>query len=734
MELERVIGDPEEIAALYKEHCRHPSVLKACVGPEVTSQYGGKHCYIYTEWSQRDLDRLESIVFCRQYVMFHDHKSITYCAPSGNCTEIQGQLLSSESPSGALKAVLRQTSNKGDEKQFLEIWTKNRMVKSVNLSTLNRHGRVNEDNQFGCLVWSHSESHLLYVAEKKRPKTESFFQTKPPEDCEAAVEEDPTKPGIQDRTRKMQGDDFVFYEDWGETLVSKSVPVLCVLDIESNNISVLEGIPDYVSPGQAFWAPKDTGVVFVGWWHEPFRLGLKFCSNRRSALFYLDLTSGICDLLSSDANSVCSPRISPDQRYLVYLEGGVMGPHRQCLKLCMYDWEKKLTSTLIDIINQPQEGEFAGIYSLALPQACWSADSQRILFDTPQRSRKEIFVVDIRTKNVISVTAGSAAGSWTLLTVEQDLMVVSCSSPNCPPSLKIGFLPPAGEQKQVSWVTLEESERIPEIEWEILTFKPLPDQENPQFPDLYFGAILLKPSKIKEGVKLPLLVYPHGGPHTMFAAGWLLIPTLFCRIGFAVLLVNYRGSTGFGQDNILSLSGNVGDQDVKDMQYSVETVLKREPIDAERIALLGGSHGGFLACHLIGQYPDFYKACAMRNPVINIASTLGSTDIPDWRYTEVGLNYSYDQLPSPAAMTLMLTKSPIVYASQVKTPVLLMLGEKDKRVSPYQGLEFYRVLKTRRIPVRLLWYRGHSHSLSNVGAESDGFMNSALWIISHLKC
>nr|XP_014348425.1 PREDICTED: acylamino-acid-releasing enzyme-like [Latimeria chalumnae] len=625
MELERVIGDPEEIAALYKEHCRHPSVLKACVGPEVTSQYGGKHCYIYTEWSQRDLDRLESIVFCRQYVMFHDHKSITYCAPSGNCTEIQGQLLSSESPSGALKAVLRQTSNKGDEKQFLEIWTKNRMVKSVNLSTLNRHGRVNEDNQFGCLVWSHSESHLLYVAEKKRPKTESFFQTKPPEDCEAAVEEDPTKPGIQDRTRKMQGDDFVFYEDWGETLVSKSVPVLCVLDIESNNISVLEGIPDYVSPGQAFWAPKDTGVVFVGWWHEPFRLGLKFCSNRRSALFYLDLTSGICDLLSSDANSVCSPRISPDQRYLVYLEGGVMGPHRQCLKLCMYDWEKKLTSTLIDIINQPQEGK---------------------------------------------------CGKYT-------------------------------------------------------SFQNLNTQ---LFSDLYFGAILLKPSKIKEGVKLPLLVYPHGGPHTMFAAGWLLIPTLFCRIGFAVLLVNYRGSTGFGQDNILSLSGNVGDQDVKDMQYSVETVLKREPIDAERIALLGGSHGGFLACHLIGQYPDFYKACAMRNPVINIASTLGSTDIPDWRYTEVGLNYSYDQLPSPAAMTLMLTKSPIVYASQVKTPVLLMLGEKDKRVSPYQGLEFYRVLKTRRIPVRLLWYRGHSHSLSNVGAESDGFMNSALWIISHLKC
>lgn len=55
---------------------------------------------------------------------------------------------------------------------------------------------------------------------------------------------------------------------------------------------MLEGVPESVSPGQAFWAPGDTGVVFVGWWHEPFRLGIRFCTNRRSALYYVDLTGG----------------------------------------------------------------------------------------------------------------------------------------------------------------------------------------------------------------------------------------------------------------------------------------------------------------------------------------------------------------------------------------------------------------------------------------------------------
>ncbi|XP_026884925.2 S9 family peptidase isoform X3 [Electrophorus electricus] len=402
-----------------------------------------------------------------------------------------------------------------------------------------------------------------------------------------------------------------------------------------------------------------------------------------------------------------------------------------------YDMQNQTSSLLVDVVRRTKEGQFAGVYD-SLPPHCWSSDSEWIFFSSACENRKSVFSVERRTGRVtpmLGANAGSAEfGSVKLLTIVKDLMVICCSSPNHPPCLKVGFVSNGAHLQSEQWFHLGGAEVSENFGWQSMIIAPPPEEENHQLSGVNFGAVLLKPAGSSKSVMFPLVVFIHGGPHSHFAAEWNVNAASLTKTGFAVLMVNYRGSTGFGQDSIDSLLGNIGNQDVKDVQRAVLHVLQNnKTLDPDRVAVMGGSHGGFLACHLIGQYPEFYRACAARNPVINAATLLGTSDIVDWRYSSVGLQYSFDLLPTPQALTAMLEKSPIVHAAQIRAPVLLMLGGKDKRVSPYQGLELYKALKSRNSPVRVLWYEGDGHSLSNVETQADCFLNMALWFKQHLN-
>uniref|UniRef100_A0A3P9L8J5 Acylamino-acid-releasing enzyme n=1 Tax=Oryzias latipes TaxID=8090 RepID=A0A3P9L8J5_ORYLA len=695
-----------QIAGVYAEVSGFPTPVSAHIKVEELPEYP---VYSVTaDWSQSDLVRGFRLHYSQQWTLIADtnnHKTVRTVLPPGPCTPVSGELLRAFSPIRGLKAIVREAGNQ----QLLEIWDCHGLRKCLNLTALNIHGRVYDDAQFGSLSWSECEEKLLYVAEKSRNSSAGG---------ESACREDRN----------------VYCEDWGEALTSKSVPVVCVVDLHSGAVDVLQGVPEDVSPGQALWAPGYQSVFFVGWYHEPFRLGLKFCSNRSSSLFELDM-EGRCERLSGENLSVSCPRLSPDGSTLIFLQGRVFGPHHQCLSLQQLDLKSRKTSALIDVLNRPQAGEFAGVYETLSP-CCWSADSQRVVFSSACRNWKDLFVVDRKSKKVLSLSDNLSAvsrdcGSWKLLTIQRDLMVVCCSSPNTPPTLRVGFLPEKSEA--ITWQTLQQPAMTFDFSWTSLDIKPPPEEDNTQYPGLDFGSVLVKPSRPLCDSRIPLVVFIHGGPHSQFPAEWNSTTAGLVKLGCAVLMVNYRGSTGFGQDSILSLIGNIGSQDVKDVQRAVLAALwSDEALDPKRVAVIGGSHGGFLCCHLVGQYPDFYKACAARNPVINAATLLGTSDIVDWRYTSAGFQFSYDSVPTAEVLAALLQKSPITHAVQIKAAVLLMLGGKDRRVSPHQGLELYKVLKSRASPVRLLWFPEDGHSLSRVDTQADCFVNTALWLQQHL--
>lgn len=145
-----------------------------------------------------------------------------------------------------------------------------------------------------------------------------------------------------------------------------------------------------------------------------------------------------------------------------------------------------------------------------------------------------------------------------------------------------------------------------------------------------FNIIYLGPQTGAEK-EVPLIIFPHGGPHSAFANNLSLECSMYLSLGYAIILINYRGSIGAGQDSVEFLLGKIGKTDVSDcIQATKQAYIQYPWVDPNRTVLVGGSHGGFLVTHLSGQYPDMFKAVVARNPVIDVAIGSITSDIPDW--------------------------------------------------------------------------------------------------------
>jgi len=405
---------------------------------------------------------------------------------------------------------------------------------------------------------------------------------------------------------------------------------------------------------------------------------------------------------------------------------------------------------------------FPGLFLNQLPVDPFTIDNKYALVNTQWGSISKIIRIDLEDGNVTLVdfdlrgdeSSVDCHASQRLLCMTSNGDVVVCQSePNCPPIIgviKYSLLMEGKGKIKIEKSMLSELSSITataRFDSSSSTINPNTSSTStyhlisttPRHGDLKspVQGILLLPRNadgLENQEPIPLIVVPHGGPHSCTTTGYTPSYAFLCEHGkYAVLHVNYRGSSGFGQSALESLAGNAGSQDVDDVVHLTERVLFSfsDILDSSRVGVCGGSHGGFLAGHLIGQYPDMFKVCAMRNPVCNIATMVSATDIPDWCYIEAlgPGQYKWDafQGPTKDQLSTMWEASPISHIKNVVSPTLIAIGKSDKRVPPSQGIEYYHALRSKGIKTKLLLYDNDDHAIDRVQSEADHWINILKW-------
>ncbi|KAL6522701.1 hypothetical protein OROHE_016548 [Orobanche hederae] len=670
--------------------------------------------------------------------------------------EMMGVSAMAPSPSGSKLLVVR-NSEVENSPTHLEIWGPS-MVKKEFAIPRSVHGSVYSDGWFEGISWDSDETSIAYVAEEPEPSKPTFtgFGYK--------------REGNSDKdcgTWKGQGE---WEEEWGESYAGKRQPALFVIDINSGEVRAVAGVGRELSAGQVVWTPLVEGgqyLVFVGWPSDTRKLGIKYCYNRPCALYAVR-----APLFKSEANVAVSnaaedsdslvinltQSIIPDGKSLIFLSAASSvdsGAHSATNSLHKLEWPSngKLNPSLkiidmVPVVMCPEDGCFPGLYCSKFLTKPWLSDGNTLVISSIWGSKQAILSVDVLSGQVSQISPDKSNSSWDVLALDSDNIIAVCSSPVDIPEIKYGSLVgKLSEHARWSWLdvlcpTSKCSEKamslLGSLEFNIMKIPVRDGSENlTKGASKPFEAIYVS-SKSKSGTsKLdPLIVILHGGPHSVSLSSFSKSSAFLASLGYSLLIVNYRGSLGFGEEALQSLPGKVGSQDVCDVLSAVDHVIGKGLADRSKIAVLGGSHGGFLATHLIGQAADKFAAAVARNPVCNLALMVGTSDIPDWCFVEAygteGKS-TFTESPSAEHLALFYSKSPISHISKVKTPTLFLLGARDLRVPVSTGIQYARALKEKGVETKVIMFPNDVHAIDRPQSDFESFLNIGVWFDKYCR-
>ena len=230
--------------------------------------------------------------------------------------------------------------------------------------------------------------------------------------------------------------------------------------------------------------------------------------------------------------------------------------------------------------------------------------------------------------------------------------------------------------------------------------------------------------------KLPVLLFVHGGPQGSFADGWSFRwnPRLFASQGYAVVSVDFHGSTGYGQAFTDSINRNWGGWPLEDLQKGLAAAIAANPdLDGENACALGASYGGYMMNWIEGMWPDRFKCLVQHDGVFDARAMAYETEelwFDEWEHG----GKAYFEAPDEYEKW-----NPVNHVAKWQTPMLVITGEKDFRIPYTQGLAAYAALQRRGVPSELLVFPEENHWVLKPKDSLQWHQTVFTWLARHLK-